>query len=66
MTGRGRREHDQVLVGGNDGTEWKQAADPNWDPAEGETPRPDTIIDTMVCLQTRPYHDCPPKCPTSS
>jgi hypothetical protein len=34
---------------------------PNWDPAQAEAPRPDTIIDTVVCLQTRVYHDCPLK-----
>jgi hypothetical protein len=25
---------------------------PNWDPAQGEAPRPDTITDVRVCLQT--------------
>jgi hypothetical protein len=39
---------------------------PNWDPAQGEAPRPDTITDAMVCLQTRAYHDCSPKAPTNS
>jgi len=24
---------------------------PNWDPAQAEAPRPDTIADAMMCLQ---------------
>jgi hypothetical protein len=38
---------------------------PNWDPAQGEAQRPDTITDAKVCLQTGVYYDCPPKDPTS-
>ena len=34
-----------------------------WDPAQRETPKPDTITDAMVCLQTGAYHDCPQKGP---
>jgi hypothetical protein len=26
----------------------------NWDPSQGEAPRPDTIPNAMVCLQTGP------------
>jgi len=37
----------------------------NWDPANGEAPRPDTITDAMVCSQKEAYHDCLPKDPTS-
>jgi hypothetical protein len=40
--------------------------DSNWDPAPGEAPKPDNITDAIVCFQTEAYHDCPPKCPTSS
>jgi hypothetical protein len=29
----------------------------NWDPAQREAPRADTITDAMVCLQTGAYHD---------
>jgi hypothetical protein len=29
---------------------------PNWDPAQGEAPRPVTITDAMVCLQRGAYH----------
>ena len=25
----------------------------NWDPAQGDEPRPDTTTDIMLCLQTR-------------
>jgi hypothetical protein len=39
--------------------------DPNWDLVQGDVPRPDTITDSMVCLQTGAYHDCPQKDPTS-
>ena len=34
---------------------------PTWDPSQGEAPRPDTITDAMVCLQTGTYHDCSTK-----
>jgi hypothetical protein len=40
------------------GQKWRRAGGnespvtgPNWDPAQGEAPRPDTITDAMVCLQ---------------
>jgi hypothetical protein len=26
--------------------------DPTWDPSQYETPRPDTVADAMLCLQT--------------
>ena len=43
------------------------ATGPNWNPAQGEAPRPDNIIDAMVCSQKKEtYHDCPLKDPTSS
>jgi hypothetical protein len=32
----------------------------------GEAPRPNTVTDAMVCLQTGTYHDYPLKVPTSS
>jgi hypothetical protein len=34
---------------------------PNWEPASGEAPLPDTVTDAMVCLQTIAWHDCPLK-----
>jgi hypothetical protein len=37
-----------------------------WDPSQGEASRPDTITDSMVCLQTGAYHGCPLRGPTSS
>jgi hypothetical protein len=39
---------------------------PNWEPAQVEGPRSDSIVDAIVCLQTLwlAYHDWPP--PTSS
>ena len=39
---------------------------PNWDPCQGESSNPDTIIDGIVCLQTGTYHGCLPSSPTSS
>jgi hypothetical protein len=30
----------------------ERSPSPIWDPSQGEAPRPDTITDTMVCLQT--------------
>jgi hypothetical protein len=36
----------------------------NLDPAQGNAPRPNTITDAMVCLQTGDYYDCPLKDPT--
>jgi hypothetical protein len=39
---------------------------PNWDPAQGDAPRPHTITDAMVCLQIWDYHDCLLKDPRSS
>jgi hypothetical protein len=39
---------------------------PNWGPAQGEAPKPDTITDAMVCLQTGAQHDCTLRGPTSS
>jgi hypothetical protein len=36
---------------------------PKWDPAQGEVPRPETITEAMVCLQTEACHDCPLKGP---
>ena len=37
-----------------------------WDPSQGNAPRPDTITDSMVCLQTGAQHCCPMRGPTSS
>ena len=55
------------------GQKWRRAwrkggpgTGPNLDPTQGEAPRPDTITDAMVYLQTGAYHDCPLKGPTSS
>ena len=31
---------------------------PTWAPSHGRTPRPDTITDAMMCLQTGAWHDC--------
>jgi hypothetical protein len=31
----------------------------NWDPAQGEAPRHDTITEAMEHSQKRTYHDCP-------
>jgi hypothetical protein len=39
---------------------------PNWDPAQGAAPRPDTITEAMVCSQKGVYHDYPLKDPTRS
>jgi hypothetical protein len=39
--------------------------DPNWDPAQGEVPMPDTSTDAMVCLQIGTLHGCPLRDPTS-
>ena len=30
---------------------------PNWDPTQGEAPRPETITDGILYLQTVAYHD---------
>jgi hypothetical protein len=38
----------------------------NWDSAQGEAPRPDTITEAMKCSKEGTYHDCPQKDPTSS
>jgi hypothetical protein len=32
--------------------DWKKGH-PTWDPSHGETPRPDTVTDSMMCLQMR-------------
>jgi hypothetical protein len=40
--------------------------DSTWDLAQREAPRPDTITDAMVCLQTGAHHVCPLRVPTSS
>jgi hypothetical protein len=42
------------------------ATGPQWDPAQGEVPRSDTITEAMECSQKGIYHDCPQKDPTSS
>jgi len=34
-----------------------------WDPAQGEAPRPDSVIEAMECSQKGTYHDCPQKDP---
>jgi hypothetical protein len=39
---------------------------PNWHPAQGDTPRPDSITEAMQCSHKGTYHDCPLKDPTSS
>ena len=41
---------------------------PIWDPCHGGTPRPNTITDAMMCLQTgkRVWYDCPLRDPTNS
>jgi hypothetical protein len=39
--------------------------DPKWDLAQGEIPRPDTIIEAMEHSQKWTYNDYPPKDPTS-
>ena len=39
---------------------------PQWDPAQGEAPRSDTITEAIECSQKGTYHDCPLKDPTSS
>jgi hypothetical protein len=36
---------------------------PNWDPAQGETPRPDTVADAVVCLQKGAWHGYSPESP---
>ena len=36
---------------------------PNLHPAQGNAPRPNTIIDAMVCSQKFAYHDYPMKDP---
>ena len=35
--------------------ERRSSDDPNWDQSQGEAPRPATIIDAMVSLQTRAW-----------
>jgi hypothetical protein len=35
-----------------------------WNPAQGEVPRPDTIIEAMERSQKGTNHDCPLKDPT--
>jgi hypothetical protein len=37
-----------------------------WNPSQGKAPRPDTITDAMVYLQTGTYHDCLLRSPRSS
>jgi hypothetical protein len=39
---------------------------PNWDPAQGEVPRPGTISEAMEHSQKGAYHNGPQKEPTSS
>ena len=39
---------------------------PKWDPAQEESPRPDTITEDMECSQKGTYHDYPPEDPISS
>jgi hypothetical protein len=39
---------------------------PTWDSSHGRTPRPDTITDAMLCLQTGAWHGCSQRGPTSS
>jgi hypothetical protein len=42
------------------------ATGPNWDPAQGEVPRPDTVNEAMEHSQKGTYHDRTPEDPTSS
>jgi hypothetical protein len=51
----------------------RRSSDPTWDPSHGVRvgwgwgdPRPDTITDAMMYLQTGAQHGCPPRVPTSS
>jgi hypothetical protein len=55
------------------GWKWKRAwgkegpaTGPNWDPAQGETPRPDNITKGKEHSQKGIHHDCPLKDPTNS
>ena len=34
---------------------------PNWDPSQGEAPRPETITDAMMYLQIGASHGYPPR-----
>ena len=64
--------HNCYCLKEQQGQKWREAwgkgdpvTGPNWDPAQGEASRPDTITDAMVCSQKWAYHDCPLKDPTS-
>jgi hypothetical protein len=37
---------------------------PTWDPSQGEAPRPDTVTDAMLGLQTGAWQGCPLRGPT--
>ena len=64
--------HNCYCLKEQQGQKWREAwgkgdpvTGPNWDPAQREASRPDTITDAMLCSQKWDNHDCPLKDLTS-